>query len=155
MRLPSFAVKHSALKGSAFTLALLFAAGVIAVFAAGCNSENTPPPPASLINSTRDRLNPFRFTLTTDPTPPTANHSTLLKVHVIDAADQPADGVDLQADLSMPGMGGAQHVTLSGRGNGNYEGEVTLEMAGSWDVDLTASKDGKTKKQKLDIEVGG
>jgi hypothetical protein len=31
---------------------------------------------------------------------------------------------------------------------------VNLEMAGSWDVDLTATKDGKSRQQKLSIEVG-
>jgi nitrogen fixation protein FixH len=50
---------------------------------------------------------------------------------------------------------GSQHLTLNGRGNGDYEGEVNLEMPGSWDVDLTANKDGKSRQQKLSIEVGG
>jgi len=47
----------------------------------------------------------------------------------------------------------AQHVTLRAKGNGNYEGRVQLEMAGSWNVDLTASKDGKLSRQRLSIEV--
>ncbi len=114
-----------------------------------------PPNPATIINSTRDRLTPFRFTLATDPAPPNFNAPILLKVHVIDAADQPADGVELKADVSMSGMDqGAQHIVLSGRGNGDYEGRVNLDMAGSWDVDLTANKDGKSRQQKLSIEVG-
>jgi hypothetical protein len=50
---------------------------------------------------------------------------------------------------------GAQHLTLSGKGGGDYEGEVKLEMAGSWDVDLSATRDGKSRQQKLSIEVGG
>ena len=146
MRLPF----HAAL--ALFTVALLTLAS------SGCKSEDVvlPPSPTTLINGTRDRLNPFRFTLTTDPASPNFNSPVTIKVHVIDAANQPADGVNLQADVSMSGMDqGAQHLTLDDKGGGDYEGEVKLEMAGSWDVDLTAAKDGKSGKQRLNIEVGG
>ena len=122
----------------------------------GCKSENTlPPAPASLINNTRDRLNPFRFTLATEPSTPNFNNPITLKVHVIDAAGQPADGVAVDGELSMSGMNGSQHVALSGVGGGDYQGEVKLEMAGSWDVDLSATREGKSSKQRMAIEVGG
>ena len=56
----------------------------------------------------------------------------------------------------MSGMDhGSQHLTLDGKGDGDYEGQMNLEMAGSWDVDLTATKDGKSRQQRLNIEVGG
>jgi hypothetical protein len=132
------------------------AVGALTLALTGCKSESLlPPSPTSMINHARDQLTPFRLTLTTDPASPKYNGPILLKVHVIDAANQPADGVTLQADVSMSGMQqGAQHLTLSGRGNGDYEGQMNLEMAGSWDVDLTATKDDKSRQQKLSIEVG-
>ena len=127
---------------------------IVPVF--GCKSENTlPPSPASLINGTRDRLNPFRFTFATEPGAPSVNGRITLKVHVIDAANQPADGVQVNADVSMLGAGGSHHVELSGQGNGDYEGEVDLETAGSWDVDLSATRDDKSSKQRFAIDVGG
>jgi hypothetical protein len=142
MRLPS----HSAL--ALFTVALL------TLVSSGCKSEDVlPPSPTTLMNGTRDRLNPFRFTLATDPASPNFNGPITIKVHVIDAAGQPADGVTVEAEVSMSSM--AQHVTLDGKGGGDYEGDVKLEMAGSWDVDLTATRDGKSGKQRLSIEVGG
>jgi hypothetical protein len=124
---------------------------------AGCKSEPVmPPSPSAIINNTRDRLTPFRFTLATDPASPNYNSPILLKVHVIDAASQPADGITLKADVTMSGMDhGAQHLTLSGSGDGNYEGQVNLEMAGTWDVDLTATKDEKSREQRFSIQVGG
>jgi hypothetical protein len=130
------------------------AVAVLTLACAGCKSSDLPPSPASLINGTRDRLTPFRFTLTTDPTSPHASGPILLKVHVIDAAGQPATGVTVKADVTMSGMEHGAHVTLDDRGGGDYDGQVNLEMAGSWDVDLTASRDGKTRQQKLNIEVG-
>jgi hypothetical protein len=138
MRLRTFAIAAAALLALSFT---------------GCKSESLPPNPTSLINNTRDRLNPFRFTVTTDPSSPTSKSPIMLKVHVIDATNQPADGVTVKADVSMGGM--AKHLTLSGRGDGDYEGQMDLEMPGSWDVDLTATKDGKSRQQRLSIEVGG
>ncbi len=130
----------------------------------GCKSSSVPVPdssvmppnPTTIINHARDQLTPFRFTLATEPVSPSYDGPILLKVHVIDAANQPADGVTLKADVSMSGMDqGAQHLTLSGKGGGDYEGTVKLDMAGSWDVDLTATQDGKSRQQKLSIEVGG
>jgi hypothetical protein len=146
MRLPSLAAL------SLLTVALL------TMVSSGCKSEEAalPPSPSTLINGTRDRLNPFRFTLTTDPATPNFNGPITIKVHVIDATSQPADGVTVQADVSMSGMDqGAQHLTLDGKGGGDYEGNVKLEMAGSWDVDLTATRDDKSGKQRLSMEVGG
>jgi hypothetical protein len=112
-----------------------------------------PPNPADIINGTRDKLTPFRFNMTTDPASPNYNNSIVVKVHVIDSANQPADGVTLTADFSMGGM--AQQVVLEGKGGGEYEGRVNLEQAGNWDVDLTATKDEKRRQQRLNLEVGG
>ena len=129
------------------------ATAVLILACAGCKSSEMPPNPASLINGTRYRLTPFRFTLTTDPTSPHASGPIVLKVHVIDGAGQPVDGVTVKADVTMTGMEHGAHVSLDDRGNGNYDGQVNLEMAGSWDVDLTATKGDKSRQQKLSIEV--
>lgn len=142
-------------KHPAISAAAVLSLGVVLLTSA-CKSENTlPPAPASLINRTRDRLNPFRLTLATEPSAPTFNDQIMLKVHVIDAANQPADGVEVNADVSMPGMNGSQHVIFSGTGDGDYEGAVKLEAPGSWDVDLSATRDDKSSKQRFAMEVGG
>jgi hypothetical protein len=114
------------------------------------------PDPTALIINMRSQVSPFRFTLDTGPEPPSCDAPITLRVHVIDAAGQPADGLMVEADASMSGMDqGAQHLALHSKGNGNYEGMMDLEMAGSWDVDLTATKGGKRGRQRLRIEVGG
>ncbi len=120
----------------------------------GCKSSDMPPSPSGLLNGTRGRLNPFRMTMSTDPASPHAGPVTI-KVHVIDEANQPADGLTVKADITMAGMDhGAQHVTLDGRGSGDYDTQVTLEMSGSWDVDFTAAKDDKSVHQRLIVDVG-
>ena len=141
-----------------FRLIAIVAVAALVYYAVKYKPEPITPPldPARIIQHTRDQLTPFRFTLATDPASPSYSAPIVLKVHVIDASDQPADGVELKADISMSGMDhGAQHIVLRGTGNGDYEGRLNLEMAGSWDVDLTATRDGKIRQQKLSIEVGG
>ncbi|MDR3764070.1 MAG: FixH family protein [Acidobacteriota bacterium] len=123
-------------------------------FMPACKSSDLPPNPTSLIVGTRDRLNPFRMTMTTDPQWPKANGSFILKVHVVDAAGEPATGVNLKGSLSMNGMSQTTEVTFDERGNGDYEAPVTLEMPGVWDASLTASKGDKIKQLRLIVEVG-
>jgi hypothetical protein len=140
-----------------FRLVAIVAIAALVYYAVKYKPAPITPPldPARIIQHTRDQLSPFRFTLATDPASPRYNAPIVLKVHVIDAADQPADGVELKADVSMSGMDqGAQHLVLRGTGNGDYEERMNLDMGGSWDVELTASKDGKSRQQKLSIEVG-
>jgi len=111
------------------------------------------PDPSAILLSMRNP--PFRCTLSTEPEPPSYGTPMTLKVHVIDAASHPADGLSVVAYVSMDGTDhGAKHVTLRGEGNGNYRGAVALEMAGSWNVYLTATKGGETGREKLNIEVG-
>ncbi len=139
---------------------MAFAALTLAVLATlapavGCKSGELPPSPVSLINGTRNRVNPFRMTLTTDPTWPKASGPILLKVHIIDGAGEPAEGVELKADVSMSGgANGAMQVRFDDRGKGDYEAQVTLEAPGNWDVDLSAKQGERNKQQRLNIEVG-
>jgi hypothetical protein len=96
----------------------------------------------------------FRFALHTMPDPPTCDTSVRLEVHAIDADGQSADGLTVRAYVSMNGMEGtAQEVTLRGKGGGNYEGRVSFEWAGSWEVDVTGTKAFKNGRQRLSIEV--
>lgn len=108
--------------------------------------------PSALIQQLRNP--PLRFALTTEPEPPSYDNSTTLKVHVIDSAGKPADKLTVDVYLSMSG---ADHeirqVTLRGRGNGDYEGRINFDMAGAWNVDITAIKDGIKSEQRISIEV--
>ena len=141
-------------------LRLLSAApAVLLVLAlAGCTGGDSvlPPSPTAIINQTRDRLNPFRFTLKTDPAEPSASGYFTLYVHVVDAEGNPAEGVNLQAQVSIGGIGeGPQHITFDDRGAGDYQASLDLNMPGSYSVNVIADKDGKHKEQRFYVDVGG
>ena len=132
------------------------AVAVLAFYAVRHKAElPAPPDPTALILSMRNQVQPFRFSLGTEPEQPHCDAPLTLRVHVVDAAGQPVDGLKIEANVLMIGTDhGSQQLTLHSKGRGNYEGRVTLEMAGSWDVDLIGTKDGKRVRERLSIEVG-
>lgn len=134
----------------------LLTAAVVAVLLVcpACKKEELPPAPAQLINGTRDRLNPFRLAISTDPQFPKASGPILLKVHAIDATGQPADGLTVKAEVTMNGGARGASLTLDSRGSGDYEGQFSVESPGMWDVDLTASQEDKVKRQRITLDVG-
>jgi hypothetical protein len=112
------------------------------------------PDPTSITMGLRNQLSPLGFTLATDPEPPECSTPAVLKVHVIDPAGKPASALNLEADIYMAGADlPAHHLTLHGKGNGDYVGTVELERAGSWNVDLTTRRNGNLIRERLSIEV--
>jgi hypothetical protein len=127
----------------------------LALFAYQHRDGLSAPDPTALIIGLRNQVQPFRYTLTTEPTDPSCDRPTSLVVHAVDSAGQPIDGLKMEADVSMAGSNhGVQEVKLKAKGHGNYEGRVTLEQAGSWDVDLAGEKDGRRARQKLTVDIG-
>jgi len=127
----------------------------LALFAYQQRDGFSSPDPTALIIGLRNQVQPFRYTLTTEPNDPSCDRPTILVVHAVDSAGQPIDGLTLEADISMAGSNhGVQEVKLKAKGHGNYEGKVSLEQAGSWDVDLAGEKDGRRARQKLTVDIG-
>jgi hypothetical protein len=128
---------------------------VLALFAYQ-HRANLPsvPDPTTLIINARNHVQPFHYALSTDPDDPSCDRPIILVVHAVDAAGQPIDGLNIEASVSMAMADQtAQKVKLRSRGHGNYEGRVSLEMAGTWDVDLAGEKDGNRARQRLSVEV--
>jgi hypothetical protein len=113
------------------------------------------PDPTALIMNLRHQVAPFRFTLRTSPESPRCDTPFALNVHVVDPDGQPVDHLIIDADASMSGMDhGTQHVTLRGKGHGNYEGRLELNVVGSWDVDLSTTRNLQRARQRISLEVG-
>jgi len=131
------------------TVAVVAVAALIYYFAV---LHRGMPDPSALLLSLREP--PYRFTLITDPEPASYGSPITLKVHAIDAASHPANGLAIEAEVSKDGATrAAQHVTFRGVGNGDYRGVVDLDTAGSWDVYLTGTKGSEKVRDKLSIEI--
>jgi nitrogen fixation protein FixH len=132
------------------------AATVVLVYLAVEHWQELPalPNPTEMIISMRDQVPTYRFTLATDPEPAISGEPIWLRIQVVDTDGKPADGLAVEADASLAGLNGSKHVTFRRNGNGAYEGELEVNTTGSWNVDLTATKNGKSSRQRLNIDVG-
>jgi Cu(I)/Ag(I) efflux system membrane fusion protein/cobalt-zinc-cadmium efflux system membrane fusion protein len=106
-----------------------------------------PPPPgagaASTINAPQANVE-----LSSEPAPPRKG-SNVFRVKLTDANGAPLSGAEVSVTFfmpAMPAMGMAAiriPVTLSGKGNGVYEGSGLLESSGTWQVTIIAKKSGQ------------
>ena len=99
--------------------------------------------------------------LNTEPSPPRRGANTA-RVKLTDTEGKPVEGVQVTATFSMPAMpamGMAAMrvaVTLSDKGSGIYEGPLQLESGGTWQVTVTAQKNGQTIATKqLSVNATG
>jgi RND family efflux transporter MFP subunit len=106
-----------------------------------------PPPPgagaASAMNAPQANVE-----LSSEPAPPRKG-SNVFRVRLTDTNGAPLSGADVSVTFfmpAMPAMGMAAiriPVTLSGKGNGVYEGSGLLESSGTWQVTIIAKKSGQ------------
>ena len=120
-----------------------------------------PPPPgaggASAMNAPEANAD-----LTSEPTPPRKG-SDVFRVKLTDASGAAISGAEVALTFfmpAMPAMGMAAmrtSVDLHDKGNGLYEGSGTLESGGTWQVTITAKKNGHviTNKQLNVTATGG
>lgn len=132
------------------------AAAVVLVYLAVVHWQELPalPDPTTMILSMRNQVPTYRFTLATDPEPAISDEPMRLRVHVVDTNGKPADGLTVEADASLTGLNGSKHVAFRRKGNGAYEGELEVDTTGTWNVDLTATKNGRSSRQRLNLDVG-
>lgn len=124
-----------------------------------------PPPPGAgsnappLSNASTAQVN---VDFTTDPNPPSKGNN-IFRVHLTGAGNMPIAGATVRVSFymaAMPAMGmAAMNVTstLTDRGNGLYEGSAPLDSGGTWQVTITAQKNGENiaAKQMRVIVTGG
>ena len=111
----------------------------------------TPPPPgAGQVSQTTSQ---GAIDFTTTPAPPRKG-SNVFRAKVSGPGGAPIDGADVTVTFfmpAMPAMGMAAMnttATLTGKGNGIYEGTGALGSGGTWQVTIAARKDGKNIANK-------
>ena len=121
-----------------------------------------PPPPgagaAAAMNAPGSQV---AVDLSTDPSPPRKGANTA-RVKLTDAEGKPIERVQVTATFFMPAMPAMSMaamrvaVALSDKGGGVYEGPLQLESGGTWQVTVTAQKNGQTIATKqLSVNATG
>ena len=107
------------------------------------------PPPPGAGNATAMNAPKANAALTSQPDPPRKG-SNVFRVKLTDAKGAPVAGAQVSVTFfmaAMPAMGMAAmrtDVKCSDKGNGLYEGPGQLGSGGTWQVTITAQKDGQT-----------
>jgi Cu(I)/Ag(I) efflux system membrane fusion protein/cobalt-zinc-cadmium efflux system membrane fusion protein len=115
-----------------------------------------PPPPgagaAAAMNASPSAAQ-GNVELTTDPSPPRKG-SNVFHIKLVGANGAPISGAQVNVTFfmaAMPAMGMAAmrtDVKCADKGNGLYEGPGQLGSGGTWQVTITAQKDGQTIANK-------
>lgn len=122
-----------------------------------------PPPPGAGSNSPSANASAVgNIDFTTDPAP-LQKGQNVFRVRLTDSKGRAISGAQVTARFSMaamPAMGMAgmnTGVVLTGKGNGLYEGAGSLGSGGTWQVTITAQKNGQTiaSKQLSVTATGG
>jgi RND family efflux transporter MFP subunit len=112
-----------------------------------------PPPPGVGAAATANAPQGVVLDYSSVPATPRTGTNTL-RVKLADVYGAPILGAQLTVTFFMPampamGMAAMRNVaTLSDKGGGVYEGPVQIQMGGTWQVTVLATKDGQTLAQK-------
>jgi Cu(I)/Ag(I) efflux system membrane fusion protein/cobalt-zinc-cadmium efflux system membrane fusion protein len=124
-----------------------------------------PPPPGAGAAAAMNAPNPpeaqISLDYSTTPSPPRPG-SNVFRVKLTGAGGMPVGGAQVTVTYfmaAMPAMGMAAMrtvATLSDKGGGMYEGPGQVQMGGTWQVTVLATKGGQTLAQKqLDVSTEG
>ena len=112
-----------------------------------------PPAGAGAAAATNPATQQIGIDLTTDPTPPHKGTNTV-RVRLTGTDGEPLTGVKMTVTFFMPampamGMAAMRTVTtLTGKGNGFYEGSIQLPTSGTWRITVTVERNGQTIASK-------
>jgi RND family efflux transporter MFP subunit len=111
------------------------------------------PPPPGAGAAAMPMAQAAKIEFTTEPSPPRKGGNTF-RVKLTDASGQPITAAQVTVTFfmpAMPAMGMAAmrtSATLTDKGNGLYEGAGELGSGGTWQVTITAQKNGQTLASK-------
>jgi RND family efflux transporter MFP subunit len=128
---------------------------------AAMGSFAPPPPGAGAAASMNAPTGQISLDYSTTPSPPRPG-SNVFRVKLTGAGGTPVTGAQVTVTYfmaAMPAMGMAAMrtvATLSDKGGGMYEGQGQVQMGGTWQVTVLATKDGQTLAQKqVDVSAEG
>ncbi len=97
-------------------------------------SPNKPAPPKP-----KEGKFPWTVSLKTDPAKPQMNKPVNFQLTLLDQAGKPVNGAEVRGALVMPLMDmGKNEFSFADKGQGLYQGSGKVDMAGPWDLVVTA-----------------
>jgi hypothetical protein len=133
-------------------------AGTLLLFA-GCKKKESAPPVAreksAIISTQAAPGSAFIMSLVMDPAQPKFGRKTNFRIVLKQLQGTPVNNAQAEVSLIMPLMDmGKNQFPLQPAGNGQYEGTGEFNMAGEWEVVVTARAGGKAGKTTFNVNVG-
>jgi RND family efflux transporter MFP subunit len=121
---------------------------------------NEKTPPTRFSNTEVTEQPAAKITLAVDPSPPKGAAENMFHVNLVDASEKPLSGAEVTVTLVMPampamGMPEMRNSFKLPAMDGMYMGRGNIPMAGSWNVTVEATRDGKllaTYRTRLNAE---
>ncbi len=127
-------------------LGCLALASILLLAACG-PSKPEPPKPKE------DRF-PWNASLKTEPGKPQMNKPVSFQLTLLDEAGKPVTGAQVRGSLVMPLMDmGKNEFSFTEKGNGIYEGSGKMDMAGPWDLVVTAKANALEGQKNFSLRV--
>ena len=133
-------------------------AGTLLLFAGCKKKESAPPVPlekSSIISTQKAPRSALIMSLDIDPAQTKFGRKTNFRVVLKRPLGAPVNDAQAEVSLVMPLMDmGKNQFSLKPAGNGQYEGTGEFNMAGEWEVVVTARAEGETGKTTFNMNVG-
>lgn len=97
----------------------------------------------------------YDVTIAIDRNPPVVGDNTV-SITVKDTAGRPVTDANVLVDYSMPPMPGMPPMNYKANAlqqGGEYKTTLGLSMAGSWNVTVKISREGKTSRMKFTVDA--
>ncbi len=119
------------------------------VLATACNPNKSQPP-----KPREAKPIPWKMSLQTQPPQPQMNKDIAFRLTMTDTQGKPIIGAEVNGALVMSLMDmGKNEFKFSDKGNGLYEGVGKMDMAGPWDVVVTAKAGGIEGQKTFPLTV--
>ena len=135
---------------------LTLAALLLLILFAGCRSSEQPKPSpqGQAEASAKATQSPLQMTLETDPAKVVEEKQFTFRVRVTDQAGNPVQDAALHGALTMTLMDhGKQEMDFVHKSAGIYEASAKAEMAGGWELNVTAKRGAETTTKNFPLRV--
>ena len=96
----------------------------------------------------------FQMTLTTEPSEVKDDRQFTMRVKILDQAGKPVADANVHGSLTMTTMDmGKNEFDFAAKGDGNYEAVATADMAGPWEIKVSAKRGADVGEKSFPVVV--
>lgn len=132
----------------------MLAFAVLTLGACKTKSELKPTGQGEASASAKATQSAFQMMLTTDPQDVKDGKQFTIRVKVMDQSGKPVPDAKLHGSLTMTTMDmGKNEFDFTAKGDGTYEAAATADMAGPWEIKVSAKRGADVGEKSFELVV--